>query len=250
MFESGRSPSKTDPSIAVIIPALDEERSIGRVVCSLPRDLVADVVVVDNGSTDRTAAVAASAGARVVREPRRGYGHACLAGIAALKEPQIVVFIDGDYSDFPEDMPDVVSPVLAGEADLVIGSRLRGRMEPGAMMPQAYLGNLLMTALVRRLFGFRYTDLGPFRAIRYDRLVELGMSERTFGWTVEMQVKAVRLGYAIREVPVRYRPRIGRSKVSGTLSGTLRAGLGILSTIARLYTFKGMPSRGGPGGAA
>jgi len=203
-----------------------------------------------SGPRNSNLAVAASLGARVVHEPRRGYGHACLAGIAALREPGVVVFLDGDYSDFPEELADVVSPILAGRADLVIGSRLRGRREPGAMMPQAYLGNVLVTALMRRLFGFRYTDLGPFRAIRYDRLLELAMSERTFGWTVEMQVKAVQRCYAIGEVPVRYRPRIGRSKVSGTLTGTVLAGVGILSTIVRLYAFGEVPWRGGGDRAA
>ena len=236
---------RPEHSVAVVIPAFNEEKPIGMVLRSLPSHLVDDVVVVDNGSTDRTAAVAASLGARVVHEPRRGYGHACLAGIAALREPGVVVFLDGDYSDYPEDLPSLVSPILAGEADVVIGSRLRGRRERGAMMPQAYLGNMLATALIWILLGFRYTDLGPFRAIRHDRLVELGMSERTFGWTVEMQVKAVQRGYAIREVPVRYRPRVGRSKVSGSLSGTVRASVGIISTIVRLCVSERWQRRGG-----
>lgn len=245
MSQSGRTPIWIGSSIAAIIPAWNEERAIGKVLRGLPHEMLGDVIVVDNGSTDRTSVVAASLGARVVHESRRGYGHACLAGIAALREPDVVVFLDGDYSDFPEELPDVVSPILAGRSDLVIGSRLRGRRERGSMMPQAYLGNLVVTALMRMLFGFPYTDLGPFRAIRYNRLLELAMSERTFGWTVEMQVKAVSRGLAIKEVPVRYRPRIGKSKVSGTVAGTIKAGVGILSTIARLYISEEFPRRGG-----
>jgi len=246
----GRNPSVSGPKIAVIIPACNEERAIGKVLRALPRERLAQVIVVDNGSTDHTGAVAESLGARVVQEARRGYGYACLAGLAALREADVVVFLDGDYSDFPEQLPELVSPILAGQADFVMGSRLRGRREPGAMMPQAYLGNLVLAALMRVLFGFPYTDLGPFRAIRYDRLLELGMSERTFGWTAEMQIKALSRGLLVKEVPVRYRPRIGRSKVSGTISGTIKAAACIFSTIARLYVTEQFGSRGGVGRAA
>ena len=220
------------PAIAVVIPARDEEQAIGKVLQDIP-DIAQQVIVVDNGSSDRTAEVARRLGACVVGEPRRGYGQACLAGIASLESPDIVVFLDGDYSDYPEDMSALVSPIVTDGADLVIGSRVLGQRERGALLPQARFGNWLATFLIRLLFGVAFTDLGPFRALRHDALMRLEMEDRNFGWTVEMQVKAVRLGLRSAEVPVRYRRRIGTSKITGTLSGTLRAGYKILWTIFR-----------------
>ncbi len=223
-----------DPSlaIAVVIPALDEEQAIGKVLRDIPEG-ASQVVVVDNGSRDRTAEVARGLGAEVVAEPRRGYGQACLTGIAQLDRPDIVVFLDGDYSDYPEEMSALVAPLLTGEADMVIGSRTLGQREKGALLLQARFGNWLSTLLIRLLFGVSFTDLGPFRALRFDALQRLAMQDRDFGWTVEMQVKAARLGLRAVEVPVRYRRRIGTSKITGTLSGTLRAGHKILWTIFR-----------------
>ena len=225
------------PAIAVVIPALDEEEAIGKVLRDIP-DIVRQVVVVDNGSRDRTGEVARDLGALVVAEPRRGYGQACLTGIAQLDHPDIVVFLDGDYSDHPEEMLDLVVPLVAGEADMVIGSRTLGARERGALLPQARFGNWLSTLLIRLLFGVSFTDLGPFRALRYDALKRLAMRDRDFGWTVEMQVKAARLGLRSVEVPVRYRRRIGTSKITGTLSGTLRAGHKILWTIFRYARYR------------
>jgi glycosyltransferase involved in cell wall biosynthesis len=229
----------------VVIPALDEEASVGEVVRAIPLEMagatVTRVVVADNGSTDRTADVAAAAGAEVVREPVRGYGRACLAGLAAVAAgtpPDIVVFLDADRSDRPEEMPDLIAPILRDQADLVIGSRVlgarAGRVERGALMPQARAGNTLAGALLRARWGVRFTDLGPFRAIRYPALLQLRMSDPTFGWTVEMQGKAARAGLRCAEVPVSYRRRVGRSKITGTVSGSLRAGVKILWTIGRL----------------
>jgi glycosyltransferase involved in cell wall biosynthesis len=223
-----------DPTVAVIIPALDEEDAIVRVLGDIPEELSAAVIVVDNGSTDRTAQRARECGATVVAEPRRGYGQACLTGMAELPEGvSIVVFLDGDYSDFPSEMNTLVDPIARGVSDLVIGSRVLGKREAGALLPQARLGNALATWLIRRLFGVQYTDLGPFRAVRLSSLTRLHMVDRNFGWTVEMQVKAARQGLRITEVPVRYRKRIGESKITGTLLGSVRAGYKILWTIFR-----------------
>jgi glycosyltransferase involved in cell wall biosynthesis len=222
----------TPPRIVVIIPAVDEEAAIGCVVAEIPV-LASRVVVVDNGSRDRTAEVARAAGAWVVHEPRRGYGQACLAGIAAAPEADILAFLDGDYSDYPDQLVDVLAPILRGEADLVIGSRNLGRRSAGAHPRHAVLGTRLCVGLMNRLFGTRATDLGPFRAITAPALERLDMRDRNFGWTVEMQVKAALRGLRVVEVPVDYRPRIGQSKVSGTLSGTVRAGAKILGTLAR-----------------
>jgi glycosyltransferase involved in cell wall biosynthesis len=220
------------PHIAVVIPAVDEEAAIGLVVREIP-PLVAEIVVVDNGSRDRTAEVAAAAGARVVREQRRGYGQACLAGIAAAPEAEIYVFLDGDHSDDPAQLGELLAPILDGEAELVIGSRTLGRRAPGAQPWHAVLGTRFCVGLMNLLIGTRATDLGPFRAITREALGRLQMQDRNFGWTVEMQLKAARQRLRVREVPVDYRPRLGRSKISGTVSGTLRAALKILGTIAR-----------------
>ncbi len=220
------------PSICVIIPAFNEERAIGKVLDEIPA-AVAAIIVVDNGSTDQTASVARQRGATVVHEPIRGYGRACLRGMAALGDPDIVVFLDGDYSDFPQEMPSLYEPIAAGHADMVIGSRVLGERERGALLPQARFGNWLATRLIRWLYGVSFTDLGPFRAIDYGALRRLRMCDGDFGWTVEMQVKAARLGLRCAEVPVRYRKRIGTSKISGTISGSLRAGHKILWTIFR-----------------
>jgi glycosyltransferase involved in cell wall biosynthesis len=222
--------------VDAIIPALDEEASLPRVLAALPRPALRAIVVVDNGSRDGTAEAARRGGAQVVAEPRRGYGSACLAGLAALAQarpaPDVVVFLDADGADDADDLDALLAPIARGEADLVIGSRTRGA-EPGALSPQQRAGNAVAVALIRLLHGFRYSDLGPFRAIRFASLGALGMRDRGFGWTVEMQLRAVRVGLRVVEVPVRYRPRHGgRSKVSGTLWGTLGAGAKILYTIA------------------
>lgn len=224
--------------IAVVIPALNEEKSIALVLRDIPQELTRDIVVVDNGSADRTAEMAAGCGAQVVHEPERGYGAACLRGLAELAArpqgpPDIVVFLDADYSDHPEEMPALVRPITAGQADMVLGSRLAGSREPGAMPPQSVWGNRLACFLMRLLFRARYTDLGPFRAIRWDALERLGMVDRNFGWTVEMQIKAARGGLRFREVPVSYRRRVGASKISGTIRGTILAGSKILYLIAK-----------------
>ena len=220
-------------NISVIIPAFNEEKSIGKVIADIPKTCVQEIIVVDNGCLDRTAEVARAAGARVVREERRGYGSACLAGIAALNAPEIVVFLDGDYSDFPSEMPLLLQPILAGDAEMVIGSRIRGVHEKGALLPQARFGNALATFLIRLLFHVCYTDLGPFRAIRYERLLAMDMQDKTFGWTVEMQIKAAKMGLRVCEVPVTYRKRIGQSKITGTVKGTILAGYKIITTIFR-----------------
>lgn len=222
--------------IAIVIPALDEEASVAAVVREMVQSgLAGAVLVADNGSKDATAVRAREAGALVVHEARRGYGAACLAGVAALPEScRVVVFVDADGSDDPGDLAAVLAPILAGEADLVIGSRVLGRIDPGAMTWPQRLGNWLAPALIRVLWGARFTDLGPFRAIRRDALDRLHMQDRDFGWTVEMQVKAGKLSLRCVEVPVRYRKRMmGVSKISGNLGGVLRAGRKILYIIAR-----------------
>ncbi len=225
--------------ITVVIPALNEEGSLPLVLRDLPT--VGRVIVVDNGSTDATAAMASAHGAMVVHEPQRGYGAACLRGLAAIRElmeageaaPRVVVFLDADYSDHPELLPRLVEPILGGRADFVLGSRLAGQRDRGAMPPQSVFGNRLACFLMRILFGVRYSDLGPFRAIDYQSLCTLGMSDHDFGWTIEMQIKASRIGLRTIEIAVPYRKRIGESKISGTFSGTMKAGTKILYTIAK-----------------
>jgi hypothetical protein len=220
------------PSIVVIIPALDEEQAIGHVVRAIPA-AVREVIVVDNGSRDRTADVARAAGATVVAEPRRGYGQACLTGIAAAADADIIVFLDGDRSDEPGQLTEVVAPIAEGRAELVVGSRSLGRRAPGAQPWHAVLGTRLCVGLMNLLAGARATDLGPFRAISREALRRLDMRDRNYGWTVEMQVKAARAGMRVVEVPVDYRPRVGKSKVSGTVRGTIGAGTKIVATILR-----------------
>lgn len=238
--------------VAAVIPALNEEASIGLVLSELPRSLVERVVVCDNGSTDGTARVARAGGAIVVEEPRRGYGAACLRALSALEAdpPAIVLFLDADRSDDGAEAAALLAPILEGRADFVIGSRILGDAEPGSLAPAQRFGNRLAAALLRRFYGVRTTDLGPFRAIRWEVLRSLGMSDRDFGWTIEMQVKAARRGVRTMEVPVRYRRRIGRSKISGTIRGTVLAGSKILATIAADLLCHGLPrtrveSRGG-----
>ncbi len=229
-------PTSGPERIGLILPALNEEQALATVLDALPRSRFARLLVVDNGSTDATSAVARAHGAEVVEEPRRGYGRACLTGLAALGEDtDVVVFMDADGSDAPEDLPRLLEPILSGEADFVVGSRAAGRAQAGSLRWAQRGGNRLAVALIRILYGFRYTDLGPFRAIRWGSLQALGMRNTNYGWTVEMQVKALKHRLRVREVPVTYRRRAGgKSKVSGTVSGAVRAGAKILWTIARL----------------
>jgi glycosyltransferase involved in cell wall biosynthesis len=218
----------------VIIPALNEAGCIGDLVAAVLAQPVSGVIVVDNGSTDGTAAMAEQAGARVVREPRRGYGYACLAGTLAAREAKTLVFLDGDYSFEPAELSRLMAPLQAGQADLVLGSRALGRVEPGSMPPQQRFGNWLAARLLRPLYGLALTDLGPYRAVRRELVVALDMREMTYGWPTEMIVKAARRGARIVEVPVSYRSRrAGRSKVSGTLRGTILAGYAILGVTFR-----------------
>jgi glycosyltransferase involved in cell wall biosynthesis len=218
--------------IGVVIPALDEEKAIAHVIADIPK-WVDEIVVADNGSSDRTAEIAQRAGAHVVHERERGYGAACQAGIGALRAADIVVFLDGDRSDDPGEMVALVDPIAEDRADCVIGSRVTGKPARGALMPQQRFGNWLACRLILLFWGARFTDLGPFRAIRRHTLQALNMTDRKFGWTVEMQIKAARAGVKTLEVPVSYRPRVGVSKISGTLAGSVKAGAGILGVIAR-----------------
>ena len=216
--------------ISVIIPALNEEQSIKNVIGSIP-SWVDEIVVADNGSSDNTAINAKDAGARVVTELRRGYGSACLKGMSALDNPDIVVFLDGDFSDYPEEMASLVDPIVADRADFVIGSRVHEGIESGALSLQQRFGNRLACLLIHFFWRTRFTDLGPFRAILFSALKSLDMHDPDYGWTIEMQIKAVKHGLRIIEVPVGYRKRIGRSKVSGTIRGVIGAGYKILGTI-------------------
>ncbi|WP_247232521.1 glycosyltransferase family 2 protein [Telluribacter sp. SYSU D00476] len=223
------------PVIDVIIPAFNEENAVGSVVKDLPQSWVREVVVVDNNSRDATRRSAEEAGATVLDESRQGYGYACLKGIEYIKAkptpPDIIVFIDADYSDYPEELPQLVTHLTEHNLDLVIGSRALGKREAGSMTPQQVFGNWLATTLIRRLYGVHYTDLGPFRAVRFQKLLDMDMQDTTYGWTVEMQLKAAKMGFRTGEVPVTYRRRIGHSKISGTFKGTLLAGYKILSWI-------------------
>ena len=229
------------PRINVIIPAHNEAKAIGLVLAEIPAGLVEEVIVVDNNSTDDTSKAARAAGATVLHEARPGYGYACLAGMTYAfgkpqsAQPDIVVFLDGDHSDYPEQLPELLAPLLSGAADMVIGSRALGVRERGALLPQQRFGNWLASRLLRLRYGGTVTDLGPFRAILAPALLSLNMEDKTYGWTVEMQVKAARLGLRTVEVPVRYRKRIGTSKVSGTVRGTIGAGYKILWTIFRYW---------------
>lgn len=220
---------------ALVIPALDEQGTIGAVLREIPAGVFEQIVVADNGSSDATAQEARAAGAQVVHEPRRGYGAACLRGISAVAQGvDVIVFMDADGSDDPAEALELIAPIAAGEADLVIGSRERGEREVGALAAHQRVGNRFATWLIAVLFGTRYTDLGPFRAIRRASLEKLGMSDRGFGWTIEMQIRALRRGLRVREVPVRYRRRRGgRSKISGNLLASISAGAKILWTVAR-----------------
>lgn len=222
----------------VIIPALNEEASIGGVIEQIP-DWVDQILVADNGSTDRTAERAKAAGAIVVPAPRRGYGSACLAGIAAAGETDVVIFVDGDLSDYPDQMAILVDPIIEGGADMVIGSRVLGGAEAGSLTPAQRFGNWLACRLIRVFWGVKHTDLGPFRAISRGALERLGMQDPDFGWTVEMQVKAAQRRMAVLEVPVPYRNRVGHSKISGTIRGTVAAGTKILLVIFRSAVTRG-----------
>lgn len=223
------------PDIRVIIPAFNEQNAVGLVIDDIPRDMVSEVIVIDNGSTDDTFFQAQSKGATALKEPKRGYGNACLKGMAhianAKTQPDIVVFLDGDHSDYPEQMARLVQPIIEGRAELAVGSRSLGKKERGSMTIPQLFGNWLATRLIKLFYGKEYTDLGPFRAIRYDILLALNMQDQTYGWTVEMQLKAAKLNLRTLEVPVDYRRRIGVSKVSGTIKGTIGAGYKIIYTI-------------------
>src|SRR5262245_42670261 len=236
-YNTGRFGRVRPLIVDVVIPARDEILSLPKVLAELPRSLVRDVVVVDNGSRDGTGAAAAERGCVVVFEPRRGYGSACLAGLARVASripaPDAVAFLDADHSDHPDELPSLLAPVREGRADLVVGSRVLGRREPGALLPQQRFGNALAAFLIRRLYGVVVTDLGPFRVIRWEALVALGMKDRDYGWTAEMQVKAMKAGLRYAEVPVSYRRREGRSKIAGTVRGTIGAGVKIVATILR-----------------
>jgi len=217
--------------VSVIIPTRNEASAIGRVLADLPTDLVTEVLVVDNNSTDGTPEIAAKMGARIVHEPERGYGRACLRGLAVAEAPDIVVFLDGDYSDRPAELPLLLAPITDGRADITLGSRLREQRSPGALPWHAAFGNWLAASLIKSLYGVRLTDLGPFRAARAEALRELALEEATYGWAVEMILKGALRGFRIVEVPVSYYPRIGKSKISGTMRGTLGAAWFILSLI-------------------
>jgi glycosyltransferase involved in cell wall biosynthesis len=221
--------------VSVIIPTHNEAQAIGRVLGDLPSNLVTEVIVVDSNSTDATSEIARSMGARVLPEPRRGYGRACLTGLANADHPEVVVFLDGDYSDRPSELPILLAPIIEGRADITLGSRLCGKNHPDALPWHQAFGNRLAAGLIRTLYGVKITDLGPFRAARADVLPALALEEATYGWAVEMILKGAIAGYRIVEVPVSYHPRIGKSKISGTVKGTVGAAWFILSRIVRYY---------------
>jgi len=227
--------------VVVIIPAFNEEKAISHVIHDIPKNIVSNIIVVDNNSTDNTIQVAKGAGAIVLSEKMQGYGAACLKGIAHLKTlnviPEIVVFLDGDYSDYPEEIPKVIEPILQNKADFVVGSRALGKRQKKSLTPQQIWGNKLAAFLLKLLFKQNATDLGPFRAIKYQSLLQLNMQDTNYGWTVEMQIKAAQNKLIYTEVPVSYKVRIGISKVSGTLKGTIMASYKILFTIFK-YALK------------
>ena len=225
-------------TIDVIIPAHNEEKSIGKVLKDIPLQIVRQVIVVCNCCTDQTARVAQENGAIVLEENRKGYGWACLTGMDYLKSdpPEIVVFLDGDYSDYPEEIPKVIEPILKRNVKLVIGSRVLGKREKGSLTPQQVFGNWLATKLIKIFYGAKFTDLGPFRAMNYESLISLGMADKTYGWTIEMQIKTVKKKYKFEEVAVNYKRRIGVSKVSGTIKGTILAGIKIIFAVFK-YRF-------------
>lgn len=233
-----------NPQIAVVIPAHDEADALPLVLRDIPRDRAPRIVVVDNASSDGTGDIARDCGAEVVEEPQPGYGRACQRGLRELAAtpPDVVVILDGDHSDYPEEIESLIRPILDDRADFVLGSRVR-LAAAGVLPPQVRWGNALATGMIRLLFGHRYTDMGPFRALRWESLLALDMRDPAFGWNAEMQVKAVVHGLRVMEVPVRYRARIGRSKISGTVRGTLGAGRGIISTILRLRFASGRQAR-------
>jgi len=221
--------------VSVIIPTHNEAQAIGRVLADLPSDLVTEVIVVDSDSTDGTPDLARSLGAEVIQEPCRGYGRACLTGLANAKHPDVVVFLDGDYSDRPSELPILLAPIVEGRADITLGSRLQDRRSAAALPWHQVLGNRLAASLIRLLYGLKISDLGPFRAARAEVLRALALEQTTYGWAVEMILKGAVAGFRVVEVPVSYHPRIGKSKISGTLKGTIGAGWFILSLIVRYY---------------
>lgn len=221
--------------VSVVVPTRNEAQAIGRVLADIPWHLVNEVIVVDNHSSDGTPDIAARMGARVISESRRGYGQACLTGVACVNAPDVIVFLDGDYSDRPAELPLLLAPIAEGRADIAIGSRLAGPRTPGALPWHALFGNWLAAGLIRNLYGLRISDLGPFRAVRADVLRSVGLEETTYGWAVELILKGAIQGFSIVEVPVSYHPRIGQSKISGTLRGSLGATWFILSRIAHYY---------------
>ena len=221
--------------VSVIIPTRNEAQAIGRVLADLPSDLVNEVIVVDNQSSDGTPAIASRMGARVISEARRGYGRACLTGLACATAPDVIVFLDGDYSDRPAELPLLLAPIIEGRADITLGSRLTGPRARGALPWQSLFGNWLAARLIRGLYGLKISDLGPFRAARADALRAVELEETTYGWAVELILKGAIRGFRIVEVPVSYHPRIGKSKISGTLRGAVGAAWFILSRIARYY---------------
>lgn len=224
----------------VIIPAFNEEKSIGKVLQEIPK-FVTEIIVIDNNSTDATAKVAFENGATVLSEKRMGYGFACLKGMDYIAElnikPDIVVFLDGDYSDYPEELTKIIQPIIEENIDFVVGARVSNLRESGSMTPQQIFGNKLATVLMKLFFGSKFTDLGPFRAIKYEKLIALNMEDKTYGWTVEMQLKVLKQKMSYVEIPVRYKNRIGISKVSGTIKGSIMAGIKIIGWIFK-YTFK------------
>jgi len=223
--------------VVVIIPSYNEENAIKNVLNDIPKKYIQEIVVVNNNSNDKTALIAEENGATVLHEHRQGYGWACLKGIEYFKNkselPEIVVFLDADYSDYPQELPDIIKPIVEDDFDLVIGSRALGKKEKGSMTPQQIFGNWLATFLIRLFYRMKFTDLGPFRAIKFDKLIGLNMKDKTYGWTVEMQIKAAKNHLKCFEVPVCYRRRIGFSKVSGTVKGTISAGYRIILTIIK-----------------